>query len=112
LSYQPPPHGIDPDRGLTMPELAAAISRMSPNRPTRAPTLLAWCRCGVGDVVLSSWMDAGDRLTTWRKYQVFLGKVAGRRSEIRRQKLKALGQPRVASGSKPASPKKGKAKGK
>jgi hypothetical protein len=86
VSYQSPPPGIDPDLSVTLPQLAAAIGPGKSGRPTSPATVLAWCLRGVVDVVLESWVEAGDRLTTWRKYQVFLGKVAGKQSEIGRQR--------------------------
>jgi hypothetical protein len=88
-TYQPPPQGIDPDRDLTLADLAAAIGRGQAGRPTRPATVLVWCRRGIVGVVLASWGPEGDRRTSWRKYQVFLGKVAGRREELRQERRKA-----------------------
>jgi hypothetical protein len=107
ITYQLPPPGIDPDRALTLPELAAAIGPGRSGRPTRPATVREWCLRGIAGVVLDSWAGAGagERRTTWRKYQRFLSKVAGRQEELRRERRKAV---RPDSGMGPAAPKRRK----
>lgn len=81
---------IDPDRELTLQQLADRIGPRRAGRPTLAKTVHAWVTLGLRGVRLEARQDTWRWWTTWGAYERFLCALDRQRREGRRERLRAV----------------------
>lgn len=83
---------IDPDKPISLRELAALVGPRVQGRPTTIDTVRRWCLQGLQGVTLDSWLNVSVRMTTWGAFCRWRDRVVAKRQEEARQRVNAARQ--------------------